>query len=88
MSDLYFCIRVVDGRHVTGYTTDGLDFYPIPKGAFASPRDAIRYAEMRQRQVSPLREADDETDARSRTPSSVSPSGLTTAGRAVLGDPL
>jgi len=83
----YFCIRVVDGRHVTGYTTDGIDFYPIPKAAFASPRDAIRYAEMRQLAVSPLRSLDDDDSHQSRTPSSGESSGEP-AGRVwALGDP-
>src|SRR5690349_16380597 len=79
MSD-YFCIRYVDGRHQVGMTSDGRDFIPLPRAAFGNPRDAIRYAEMRQMAVSPLRGADDVTDARSRTSSSVPPSGLTTAG--------
>jgi hypothetical protein len=54
MSD-YFCVHVVEGRHVVGYTTSGLDFYPLPRAAFGSPRDAVRFAEMRQANVSPLR---------------------------------
>lgn len=51
----YYCIRVVDGRHVVGITTDGRDFTPIPRAAFDSPRDAVAYADMRQSAISPLR---------------------------------
>ena len=77
----YFGVSVrADGRHEVYITPDGIVRYPIPRAAFGNPRDAIRYAEMRQRATRPLREADDVTDARSRTPSSVSPSGLTSAG--------
>lgn len=71
----FFAIRYVDGRHQVGMTSDGRDFIPLPRAAFGNPRDAIRYAEMRQANVSPLREADDVTDARSRTSSSASSSG-------------
>ncbi len=48
-------IRVIDGRYVVGGTTNGIDFRPIPTGAFGKPRDAVRYAEMRERNVQPLR---------------------------------
>ena len=51
----YYVIRVDGGRFQVGVTTDGTDFSPIPTGAFGTPREAIRYAEMRQLQVSPLR---------------------------------
>ena len=56
----YYAIRVIDGRHVVGVTTDGRDFVPIPTGAFGKPRDAIRYAELRQRDTSPLRGPEEE----------------------------
>ena len=72
----FYAIRYIDGQHVVGVTTDGRDFAPLPRAAFGKPRDAIRYAEMRQRAVSPLR-APGETE----TPSSVSPGVLTGAGK-------
>ena len=68
VSEPYFCIRIVDGRHVAGYTTDGRDWYPIPKAAFGSPRDAVRYCEMRQAKVSPLRSRQEEAVARAVSP--------------------
>jgi hypothetical protein len=80
----YHCIRIVDDRYQVGVTTDGRDFVPLPRAAFGNPRDAIRYADMRQADVSPLREADDEVGGAVRAvipaPSSASPSGLTAAG--------
>lgn len=51
----YYVIRLDGDRYRVGVTTDGTDFAPIPSGAFGTPREAIRYAEMRQLQVSPLR---------------------------------
>lgn len=51
----YFCIRVVAGQHVVGYTTDGIDWYPLPRATFGDPRAAIAYADMRQAHISPLR---------------------------------
>lgn len=56
----FYCIRVLgDGRHQVGTTTDGRDFLAIPRAAFGSPRDAIRYADMRQAHISPLRSPED-----------------------------
>lgn len=51
----FFCIRYIDGQHQVGITTDGRDFVAIPRAAFGKPRDAVRYAELRQQAVSPLR---------------------------------
>ena len=84
----YFSIRVIDGHHQVGVTSDGRDFIPLPRAAFPTPRAAIAYASMRQMAVSPLRSADDDNQARLRTPSSAESSGLTSAGRVwALGDP-
>lgn len=44
-----------DGRYRVCMTTNGIDHRPIPSGVFGSPRDAIRYAEMRELHVSALR---------------------------------
>ena len=44
-----------DGRHQVFATDDGIRRTPVPTAIFGKPRDAIRYAEMRERQVSPLR---------------------------------
>jgi hypothetical protein len=51
----FFCVRVTDAGFQVGITTDGRDFVPIPRAAFGKPRDAVRYAELRQQAVSPLR---------------------------------
>lgn len=51
----YFGIEVVDGQHQVYTTPDGIRRTPIPHAAFGRPRDAIRYVEMRQANVSPLR---------------------------------
>lgn len=50
-----FHIHVENGQHVVCATTDGRDHLPVPHGVFGKPRDAIRYAEMRNQHISPLR---------------------------------
>lgn len=54
MSPFYHC-HVREGRHVVCATTNGLDHSPVPTGAFGKPMDAIRYADMRNANVQPLR---------------------------------
>lgn len=52
----YYAIRVrEDGRHQVYTTTNGRDRLDIPTAAFGKPRDAIRYCEMREARISPLR---------------------------------
>lgn len=51
----FYAVRVTDDGYQVGVTTDGRDFAPIPRAVFAKPRDAVRYAELRQQAVSPLR---------------------------------
>jgi hypothetical protein len=75
----FYKVRVVDGRHHVGITTNGLDWLPIPTAAFGTPREAIRYAAMRQAGISPLRPALDDSagfgDPPSRDVSSAARSG-------------
>ena len=66
----YYLIRVIDGRFQVGATTDGIDFAPLPRAAFGTPREAIRYADMRQQNTSPLRSSVEGSTA----PPSVQPS--------------
>jgi hypothetical protein len=63
--------HVDSGRYVACVTTNGLDHIRIPTAAFGKPRDAIRYCEMRQAAVSPLRSSDD--DPASAPPAGSSP---------------
>lgn len=51
----FYAVRVTADGYQVGVTTDGRDFSPIPRAAFANPRDAVRYADLRQSAVSPLR---------------------------------
>ena len=84
----FFAVHVrPDGTHEVYITPDGISRIPVPRAAFGNPRDAIRYAEMRQLAVSPLRSLDDDDSHQSRTPSSGESSGEP-AGRVwALGDP-
>ena len=53
----YYGIEVrPDGRHQVYATDDGIQRTPIPDAVFEGPRAAIVYAEMRQQDISPLRE--------------------------------
>ena len=80
----YYAVRIVDGRHLVGITTDGIDWIALPRAAFDTPRRAIDYAEMRQQEVSPLRSGDEvAVPVTVFSPSSPEPSGLTSAGRGV-----
>ena len=82
MSTFYGIEVDAEGRHRVYATDDGISRIPVPRAAFGNPRDAIRYAEMRQTQVSPLRSADDGDSHQSRTSSSAEPSGASVlAGR-------
>ena len=56
----FYAIRVVDGRHQCGWTTDGRDFFPIKTAVYDKPRPAIDYCSMRQASISPLRSPDEE----------------------------
>ena len=71
----FYSIRIVGDRHVVGITTNGVDWLPLPRAAFGNPRDAIRYADMRQRDISPLRVAEDVAAHPAGAPSSATPSG-------------
>jgi hypothetical protein len=52
----YFGIRVRDdGLHEVYVTEDGISKMPLPRAVFVRPRDAVRFADMRQAGVSPLR---------------------------------
>lgn len=51
----YYRVRWTGDGYQVGVTTDGRDFAPIPRAAFGKPLDAVRYAELRQQAVSPLR---------------------------------
>ena len=89
MSDFYGCRVRDDYSHEVYVTTDGRDRIPLPRAAFGNPREAIRYAEMRQANVSPLRvEPDGSSHQESRLPDpALRPAAGHAAGRAVLGDP-
>jgi hypothetical protein len=78
-------LRVIDGLYVPGMTTDGRDFLPITNAADKRPMPAIRYADMRNANVSPLRSSDD--DPASAPPAGSSPeqpTGSSTASPDVL----
>lgn len=55
MSGFYCHVRP-DGSYGVHMTTNGIDRIPVPTAIFGKPRDAIRYAEMRDQHVSPMRE--------------------------------
>lgn len=69
-------IHVEAGHYVACVTTTGLDHQRVPRGAFGKPLDAIRYCDMRQAAVSPLR-----APGEAGTPSPASPGVLTDAGK-------
>lgn len=56
----FYAVRVTADGYQVGVTTDGRDFSPIPRAAFGKPLDAVRYAELRQQAVSPLRVSDED----------------------------
>jgi hypothetical protein len=56
----YFAIAVIDGQYRVYETRDGIARTYIPTGAFGKPMDAVRYADMRQAQTSPLRAPDED----------------------------
>ena len=53
----FYGIAVIEGQHQVYRTTDGIEREYLPHAAFGKPRDAIRYADMRQADVQPLRPA-------------------------------
>jgi hypothetical protein len=52
---VYFHIHFAAGRHQVCATTNGLDHQPIPSASFGTPREAIRYASMREADIQPVR---------------------------------
>ena len=51
----FYCHVRPDGSYGVHMTTNGHDRIPVPDAIFGNPRDAIRFAEMRELNVSPLR---------------------------------
>lgn len=73
----FYRVRWDESGYQVGMTTDGRDFVAIPRAAFGKPRDAVRYAELRQQAVSPLRVSG--VDA--APPSASTPEPLTRLGK-------
>lgn len=51
----FYRVRWEGPDYQVGITTDGRDFVAIPEATFGEPLPAVRYAELRQQAVSPLR---------------------------------
>lgn len=51
----FYCHVRDDGSYGVHMTTNGHDRIPVPTAIFGKPRDAVRYAEMREQHVSPMR---------------------------------
>ena len=77
MTGYYVSVRP-DGSYEVYATTNGIDRTPVPTGVFGKPRDAIRYAEMRDAHISPLRSSG---EAPASPPAGASPDALTGTDR-------
>lgn len=60
MSPYYGIAVRLDGAYEVYMTDDGIRRTPVPSAIYDKPRDAIRYADMRQANISPLRAPGDE----------------------------
>lgn len=80
MTGYYVRVRE-DGRHQVFATTNGIDRTDVPHADYEQPLPAIRYAQMREAEVSPLRDrAEDSGDTLPWTPE-FSARSLTRAAR-------
>lgn len=74
MTGRFYCIRWLGDRYQCGYTTNGIDFFPIGSATYEKAREAVAYCDLMNQHISPLRGPEEEpTDLPQSTGSSSGP---------------